>query len=184
MVARPLRFVKLLGKLCVMPSKANPPGPTGQRVAANIKARRHELFGRRSKVEMGRRLTALGRPMSIDVLTKIETGTRIADADDLVALALVLEVSPNRLMFEDLTATDKPEQIELTSTRAMPYPDAQRWAYDGRVNQNPEQTIKNLAELAMAALSKDAPPGQGIAITYHPEDGIQWINRKEDTDER
>jgi transcriptional regulator with XRE-family HTH domain len=44
------------------------------------------------------RLAQLGQPVSVDGLSKIELGTRRVDVDDLMALALALDVTPNRLM--------------------------------------------------------------------------------------
>lgn len=92
-----------------MPSKEIDLGPTGQRVAANVVALRERR--RITKAELGRRLKALGRPMSLDVLTKLEKGTRRVDSDDLVALALVLDVSPLRLLLPDSAEEDQYEPL-------------------------------------------------------------------------
>lgn len=42
----------------------------------------------------------MGRPIAASGITKIEQGTRRVDVDDLVALALAFDVSPNRLLLE------------------------------------------------------------------------------------
>jgi transcriptional regulator with XRE-family HTH domain len=44
------------------------------------------------------RLSALGRPIPLASLSKVENRTRRIDADDLVALAVALGVNPNRLL--------------------------------------------------------------------------------------
>lgn len=54
--------------------------------------------------ELARRLEVLGRPILPSGITKIENGGRRVDTGDLVALALALEVNPNRL----LLPVDKP----------------------------------------------------------------------------
>lgn len=69
-------------------------GPTGRRVAENLR----ELRGRLPVRELSERLRAIGRPILPSGITKIEKGDRRVDADDLVALALVLDVTPNRLL--------------------------------------------------------------------------------------
>lgn len=74
-----------------MPTKSNPLGPAGARVAARIGALREQLD--LTKTALSNRLRTLGRPMSLDVLTKIERGQRPVDADDLVAIASALGVS-------------------------------------------------------------------------------------------
>lgn len=48
--------------------------------------------------ELSARLTKLGRPILPSGITKIEQGTRRVDADDLVALAVALKVTPTRLL--------------------------------------------------------------------------------------
>ena len=53
------------------------------------------------------RLTELGRPILKTGLSKIETGERRVDVDDLLALALALETTPNRLLL-DASADDQP----------------------------------------------------------------------------
>jgi hypothetical protein len=72
---------------------------------------------------LSERLRRLGRPIWPTGITKIEAGrvedgegVRRVDVDDLIALALALDVSPNRLLLPE-SATD--EQIDLTPrTRA------------------------------------------------------------------
>lgn len=87
-----------------MPKVSNPVGPIGQRVAANVARRRRERG--MPKAELSRRLAELGRPLSLDVLAKIEAGARPVDSDDLVALALVLGISPNDLLDPDEGSPD------------------------------------------------------------------------------
>ena len=50
--------------------------------------------------ELSRHRAELGRPILASGITKIEQGTRRIDVDDLVALALALGVSPNRLLLD------------------------------------------------------------------------------------
>ncbi|MEU2311200.1 helix-turn-helix domain-containing protein [Streptomyces albidoflavus] len=49
--------------------------------------------------ELSSRLKLLGRPILPSGITKIEQGQRRVDVDDLVALAIALKVTPNRLLF-------------------------------------------------------------------------------------
>ncbi|MFD7428415.1 helix-turn-helix domain-containing protein [Streptomyces sp. NPDC059818] len=48
--------------------------------------------------ELAERLTQAGRPMSQPIVSRMESGTRRIDVDDLVALAAVFSVSPAALL--------------------------------------------------------------------------------------
>lgn len=69
-------------------------GPTGKRVADNVRALRDRMPLR----ELEARLGDLGRPILASGIMKIERAERRVDADDLVALAAALGVNPNRLL--------------------------------------------------------------------------------------
>jgi transcriptional regulator with XRE-family HTH domain len=77
--------------------------PAG-RVAANVKS----LRARRGLTvrDLSRRLGEIGSPMLPSTVSKLENGGRQVDADDLVALALVLGVSPNRLLLPGVIRDD------------------------------------------------------------------------------
>lgn len=101
------------------------PGPSGLRVAANIKALR-EAQGISLRM-LSARLTELGRPIITSGIHKIETGQRRVDVDELVALALALDVSPNRLLLPPEARTDR--SVDLTPEVTIPTEDAAwRWA--------------------------------------------------------
>ncbi|MFJ3282457.1 helix-turn-helix domain-containing protein [Streptomyces halstedii] len=65
---------------------------TARMVAAEREARGWE------QRELAERLTQAGRPMSQPVVSRIESGARRIDVDDLVALAAVFSVSPAALL--------------------------------------------------------------------------------------
>ncbi|MER6351234.1 helix-turn-helix transcriptional regulator [Streptomyces sp. NPDC001634] len=76
--------------------KKNPLGPTGQRVQANVQ-RLREARGL-SKKDLADATREHGRAIPPLGISRIEAGTRRVDADDLVALALALNVSPLTLL--------------------------------------------------------------------------------------
>lgn len=78
---------------------------------------------------LARRLELLGRPIAPLGLRRIETGDRRVDADDLVALAAALRVSPVALLNPD--AEDDQDPVEVTGVGTVP---AHR-AYDWLVGQ-------------------------------------------------
>lgn len=80
-----------------MAGKKSDLGPIGENVAAAVKRFRHEER-RLSYAELSRKLTELGRDIPPLGLRRIESGERRVDADDLVALALALSVSPLALL--------------------------------------------------------------------------------------
>jgi transcriptional regulator with XRE-family HTH domain len=105
-----------------------PVGPTRERVAENVKQLR-EAHGL-SLNELSVLLRALGRPLRENGVSKIELGNRRVDVDDLVALALALDVTPNRLLLP-ADASDSPKTLcdlaasgDVTVTTAT----AWRWA--------------------------------------------------------
>ena len=66
-------------------------GPAGIRTARTIEILRTERG-------LAARVTALGRPMTNTMLSRIERAQRRCDIDDLVALAQALRVSPLALL--------------------------------------------------------------------------------------
>ena len=75
---------------------------TGATVARNIK----RIRGRMPYTELADKLEELKRPIPTLGLRKIESGGRRVDADDLMALALALGVSPATLLMPITEADD------------------------------------------------------------------------------
>ena len=99
-------------------------GPTGERVAANVKELR---LARRMKLDdLSQRLGELGRLIPKSGLSKIESGERRVDVDDLTALAIALEVNPNRLLLVDHAEVD--DELELTEELSATSKSAWAWA--------------------------------------------------------
>ncbi|MFC8036752.1 helix-turn-helix domain-containing protein [Streptomyces griseoincarnatus] len=73
-------------------------GPAGVRAARTIEILRTERG--LSQRELAARVTALGRPMSNTMLSRIERAQRRCDIDDLLALAQALRV-PARALLQD-----------------------------------------------------------------------------------
>lgn len=69
---------------------------TGEVVAANVRRvrSRRELSLR----DLAALLAALGHPISVSAISKVENGDRRVDVDDLVALAIAMNVSPLTLL--------------------------------------------------------------------------------------
>ncbi|WP_319431561.1 helix-turn-helix transcriptional regulator [Mycobacterium sp. RTGN5] len=88
-------------------------GPTAETVAANIKRLREgQNLGLRA---LAARLADAGRPLPHTALDKIERGTRRVDVDDLMAIAVALEVSPATLLMPEVTTTEWDDsEVETT----------------------------------------------------------------------
>jgi hypothetical protein len=93
-----LRFVRII--LIVTGKKKIELGPTGVTVAHNI--RRLREVRRLGHTELSRELAGVGRDIAPLGLRRIETGERRVDVDDLLALAVALEVPPNVLLMPDV----------------------------------------------------------------------------------
>jgi transcriptional regulator with XRE-family HTH domain len=74
---------------------------------------------------LSERLKAVGRPILPSGLSKIELGERRADVDDLVALAIALEVSPAALLMPNEPTG---ERVDLTENRRVSFNNAWSWA--------------------------------------------------------
>jgi transcriptional regulator with XRE-family HTH domain len=88
-------------------------GPTADTVAVNVKRLREGLnLGLRALAD---RLADTDRPLTHTALDKIERGTRRVDVDDLMALAVALEVSPATLLMPEVTTTEWDDaEVETT----------------------------------------------------------------------
>lgn len=88
---------------------------TGRTVASNVARLRR---ARDLSLELlSRSLGELGRPISVSGLSKLEHGDRKVDADDLVALAIALNVSPLAIL---LPPTRTPNEIaEVTGAKGL-----------------------------------------------------------------
>jgi transcriptional regulator with XRE-family HTH domain len=96
-------------------TRKNPLGPIGANVIANLTELRQAR--RLAYRELAERLTEIGRVIPVLGLSRIEDGNRRVDADDLVALAIALGVTPSALLLPRSGEPDK--EIDLAHrTRA------------------------------------------------------------------
>ncbi|HET6918356.1 MAG TPA: helix-turn-helix transcriptional regulator [Jiangellaceae bacterium] len=109
-----------------MGTRAVEKGPTGRRVAANVRQLRDER--RLSLDGLAARLRELGRPILPSGLSKLELGERRIDVDDLVALALALDVAPAALLLPTEHWPGMNEEVALTPARSASWGGAWRWA--------------------------------------------------------
>jgi transcriptional regulator with XRE-family HTH domain len=84
--------------------KMNPLAATGETVRANV--RRLREASNLGYAELARRVKATGRGIPELGLRRIEEGRRRVDADDLMALAVALDVSPITLLMPPTTDAD------------------------------------------------------------------------------
>lgn len=94
----------------VVEKKRNPLGTTGETVRTNV--RRLREAQNLGYAELSRRLKAAGRTIPELGLRRIEDGGRRVDADDLMALAAALSVSPTTLLMPKVATADAP--VETT----------------------------------------------------------------------
>lgn len=103
------------------PQKKNPLGPTGRTVADNIKRIRGDM----QYVKLAARLEEIGRPIPTLGLRKIESYERRVDADDLLAIAVALEVSPVGLLMPVSGSADS--MVTATGTGELPADNLLPW---------------------------------------------------------
>ena len=91
-------------------------GPTGETVRTNIaNVRRERQLTLR---ELSDLLAQGGRPMAHNTLSEIERGARRIDVDDLMAIAIALDVAPNVLFRPD--SIDVAAPAEVTGSLSVP----------------------------------------------------------------
>jgi transcriptional regulator with XRE-family HTH domain len=118
--------------------KKNPIGPTGERVQRNVE--RIRTARKLSKAELSVRTGKAGRLIPPLGISRIEAGTRRVDADDLVALALALNVSPATLL---LPPTANDDEVKLTPDKTVMARTAWAWAtaQQTAMDDEPEPTL-------------------------------------------
>ena len=75
--------------------------------------------------QLSEKLAALGRPIPTLGLRRIEDGERRVDVDDLMALAVALNVNPAALL---LPAEDRGVSVEATGVGSTGFSELWRWA--------------------------------------------------------
>jgi len=108
-----------------MASREITQGPVATQVRHNVA--RLRVQRRMTLAQLSEAMGQLGRPILPSGLGKIEQGDRRVDVDDLVTLAMALNVTPTRLLLPPAADPDN-DQVELTATRAVPWTRAWSWA--------------------------------------------------------
>ncbi|MFG2759475.1 helix-turn-helix domain-containing protein [Streptomyces wuyuanensis] len=147
--------------------KKNPLGPTGNQVRTNVE-RVRETRGL-TKKQLADRVAELGRPIPPLGISRIEAGTRRVDADDLVALAVALNVSPLALL---LPADEGPDPyISLTDRVAVTLSRAWKWARGERAlsiapgeepSADQQDAFARISQSARQRYVKDQPAGRAV----------------------
>ena len=102
-------------------------GPTGRRVATNLKRIRQRRG--LSLAELARTLARLGWPLLDTGLLRAETGERRIDVDDLVALAVALGCSPVTLLLPETTPPVPRLTAKVDITPGVRMPTGRAWAW-------------------------------------------------------
>lgn len=110
--------------------RSNELGPTGEHVAENLQ-RLRQARGYTMQ-QLRQRMQDLGRPLPATGVIKTEQKDRRVDVDDLVALALALNVSPLALLLPPLWSD---EQVAITAEVSLRARTAWLWG-EGRAPAN------------------------------------------------
>lgn len=159
--------------------RGNPPGPTCEHVAANLKRiREAQGLGLRPLAD---KVKALGREISPSGISKIETGIRRVDVDDLAVLAYALGTTPVELL-----TPPEPEALPTGIPAGRFHPEeVEAWLH-GHVALTPERLVLFWTERAMhtryqvqvqqGLLEDYAKQGQGLSTVEDYERRIGELN--------
>lgn len=100
----------LIARVGIMAGKELALGAAGLTLMTNLRRLRGEM----TYAELSRRLDTVGRPIPPLGLRRMEAGDRRVDVDDLIALALVLRVSPLTLMLPHGEQSEPTEVANMT----------------------------------------------------------------------
>jgi hypothetical protein len=90
---------------------------TAETVSANVKRlRMKQNLGLRG---LSKKLGEVGRPLGHSAVDQIEKGTRRVDVDDLMALALALDVSPITLLMPDMHMPGADDPAKMVAVPGM-----------------------------------------------------------------
>jgi len=110
------------------PRRSNEVGPVGQRTAHNLEELREG--SKLSQDDLAAAVERLGRPMTRQIVGKTEAATRRIDVDDLVAFAVALRATPNRLLLAP--TADAGRTVEITPDYQVSELEAWLWALGER----------------------------------------------------
>lgn len=159
--------------------RGNPPGPTCEHVAANLKRiREGQGLGLRPLAD---KVKVLGREISPSAISKIETGIRRVDVDDLAVLAYALGTTPVDLL---TPAEEKALPTGIPAGR-FHLEEVEAWLH-GRVALTPERLVLFWSERAMytrrqiqvqqGLLEDYAKQGHGLSTVEDYERRIAELN--------
>lgn len=143
-------------------------GPVSRHVAANLALFRAERGMSTTRLSQG--LAKLGSPIPPTGITRIEKGQRRVDADDLVALAAVLNVSPLALLLP-AEGSSRTAVVDLTSEQSALLVDAWRWAEGvsalpfepgDRAGQEQQEAYERLSQSPRLRYVRRQPAGQAV----------------------
>lgn len=142
-------------------------GPTGEAVSRNVA----RLRGGMQYKQLAERLAELGRPIPTLGLRRIEDGERRVDADDLVALAIALGVTPNTLLFPHV---DDGDSVAITGADGLSLGRVWRWAEgsqplagDERIDR--KEWVTFLERTSPRFLGRDAAELLGARLFTHED---------------
>ncbi|WP_062984610.1 helix-turn-helix domain-containing protein [Nocardia anaemiae] len=134
-------------------------GRTGETLKANVKRIRKQQG--LTLQDISNRLERTDRPMSYNTVSEVELGARRVDADDLVALALVLNVTPNALLLPPIE--DSTRMVQITCAGWQTAANVWEWARGEKALPVPKQPPGGI-ERATAQLQLNSNPAmQDIA---------------------
>ncbi len=119
-----MTFVNIGARIATVANAERVTGPAGGQLAANVRALREDR--RLNQPQLASRMEALGAGIHASAISKIEKRERRVDVDDLVALAVALDTTPNRLLLPGNAA--ETEIVQLTPEFSVSALDAWKWA--------------------------------------------------------
>lgn len=130
-----------------------------------------------TQAELAGMLSDAGRPIPVASIGRLESGKRVVDVDDLMAIALCLDVSPNALLLPEGAVDDVVDVTGLRASLGLLW----EWALASDVGVSTDNTrsfqARSLPGWLDVSAELDVPEGRE-AILGVVREGDGWVERQ------
>lgn len=139
------------------------------------------LRGATQYKELSERLAAIGRPVPALGIRRIESGERRVDVDDLMAFAVVFDVSPLALLLPADGEGGLSSRLTGVPGREVAHNTQWLWALGQeplRISATPERAARERTIFRVGTLPEIEPRGGGAAVGGSEDDALREVAQR------